>query len=49
MILWRHYTEAIETRTELEWGIYEHHRSTKHTLAFKFFRRYLILTWVWTG
>ncbi len=47
MIRWRHYTEVLDIRSEVEWGIYEHYQAKKHTLAFKLFGRYLVITWVW--
>jgi len=38
---WTHYTESVGG------GVVP--GTTKHTVAFKLFGRYLIITWVWTA
>jgi len=43
MIRWTHYSELVISSSACPAG------ATRHTLAFYLFRRYLIITWVWTA
>lgn len=49
MIRWTHYAEWVPDRGSPSGPARPRTGCTRHTLAFKLFRRYLILTWTWTA